>query len=88
MLGEAPAGPDARANVRLHTDEKGVDVRLVEGRDGDLVARGRYRKMKNDVPRSAFLIEVGILSAGVEIAGGETHVTPFAKKDWLDAHTR
>lgn len=87
-LGEAPAGPDARANVRLHTDEKGVDVRLLEGRDGALVVRGRARKPKNAGMSGAFLLEVGILSAGVEIAGGETHVTPFAKTDWLDAHTR
>lgn len=88
VLGEAPAGPDARANIRVHTDEKGVDVRVLEARDGDLVMRGRVRKPKSTPMVGAFLLEIGILSAGVEIAGGGTHVSPFAKKDWLDARTR
>lgn len=87
-LGEAPAGPDARANVRLHAGDDGVDMRLLEGRDGDLVVRGRMRKPKQSDARGAFLLEIGVLSAGVEIAAGKTHVTPFASKDWLETRTR
>lgn len=87
-LGEAPAGPDARANLRVRSGDGGLDVRLLEGRNGDLVVRGRMRKPKQVDARGAFLLEIGVLSAGVEIAGGETHVTPFASKEWLEQRTR
>jgi hypothetical protein len=88
VLGEAPAGPDARATMRVHGDDAGIDLRLLEARDGDLTMRGRFRKPKQRDGSGAFLVEVGILRAGVEIAGGETHVRPFASKEWLDEHTR
>lgn len=91
-LGEAPAGADARAKIRLHSGDDGLDVRVLEARDGDLLVRGRMRQPKQgdkEAPaRGAFLLEVGVLSAGVEIAGGETHVSPFASKEWLEEHTR
>lgn len=87
-LGEAPAGPDARAKVRVHAGDDGLDFRLLDGRDGDLVVRGRMRKGKSTQATGAFRLEVGVLSAGVEIAGGKTHVTPFASNAWLDERTR
>ena len=87
-LGEAPAGPDATATLRVHSGEGGIDVRVLDARDGDLVVRGRARMPTKAPARGAFLIEIGILSAGVEIAGGKTHVTPFASKGWLEERTR
>jgi hypothetical protein len=83
-LGEAPAGPDARARVRLVASEEGVDVRILSARDGDLSARGRIRKTSGAAPRGALLFEVGALRAGVELSNGETTVRPFAPPDWLD----
>lgn len=88
QLGEAPAGPDARANVRVHGGKDAIDVRVLEARDGDLVVRGRVRKPQRTPASGAFLFEVGILRAGLEIAGGETHVRPFASREWLDEKTR
>ncbi len=87
-VGEAPAGPDARASVRLHAGNGAVDVRLLEARDGDLVVRGRAKKPANTPAEGAFLFEVGVLRAGLEIAGGETHVVPFASQGWLEDKTR
>ena len=87
-VGEAPAGPDARATIRVHGAAGGIDVRVLDARDGDLVVRGRIRKPSRTRAVGAFLFEVGLLRVGLEIAGGETHVRPFASRDWLDAQTR
>lgn len=87
-VGEAPAGPDARASLRIHAGKDGTDVRVLEAHDGDLVVRGRVRKPPQGPAAGAFLFEVGILRVGLEIAGGETHVRPFASRDWLDERTR
>jgi len=87
-LGEAPAGREAQATVRVHGGADGADVRVLDAHDGDLAARGRVRKGKHGDARGAFLLEVGVLRAGVEVAGGQTHVQPLASHEWLDEKTQ
>lgn len=87
-LAEAPAGADARAAVRIHAGPRGLDVRVLEARDGDLVVHGRVERRPAARASGAFLFELGPVRVGVEIAGGETRVRPLASRAWLEERTQ
>ena len=80
---EAPAGEKFTARLQLHAAGDGKSVRVLEARNGELVARGFF---KDAGPSSTgrFLFELGPLRAGLEIENGESKVKPLVAADWLD----
>ncbi len=71
---------DAETSVRL--TRRGLSLRVLEARSGNLRARGYFEQAK-DEPRGAFLLSSGPLNVGVTLSGGETEVSPFVGDGWL-----
>jgi hypothetical protein len=71
---------DAQTSVQLSA--KGVNVKLIDARSGNLRVRGYFSKQKSQ-PRGAFLLSSGPINVGVTLSGGATEVSPFVGDGWL-----
>jgi hypothetical protein len=81
---EAPAGEEFTARMQLHAADDGKSVRVIEARNGELVARGFFKKAADPSSTGRFLFSLGPVHAGVEIENGESKVKPLVPADWLD----
>lgn len=86
-LGRAAAGDEAHAELRLEKGPGSLELRLLDATDGAVHAKGILRKDARAGKRGAFLVEAGVLHAGIVLGRG-TEVVPFADDGWLDARVR
>ena len=88
VAADATSGTELRALLHFRARPGELALTVKEAKNGALEGRGRIRKTTAAGATGAFLVSVGPLHAGIEIAPGGVSVMPLADGAWLDERLR
>lgn len=88
VAADATSGMELRALLHVCTRPGDMSLTVKSAKNGALEGRGRIRKTTGAGMTGAFLVSMGPLHAGIELAGGVVSVRPLAGGGWLDEKLR
>jgi hypothetical protein len=89
VAAEVLKGAAMKARGRVQIGSGGFQMHLDQAKVGETEAHGVYVKGKGkNASTGAFLIDHGVLQAGIDLRGGDVKVKPLASLDWLEERAR